>query len=128
MRGVVSSCHGNCSTPGLEAVEQLILAAIRTSDMAFFNLTLLGPQEPIKSSLRKGPETPDSARQALRLTTPISTVRTPDSTARQSPAVVAQARTDGLTYIVPAAGRPTANSTLAGAEPPTAPAYSELCS
>lgn len=80
--------------------------------MAFFNLTLLGAQEPIKSSLRS-PEAPDYSksprgqRDQLRLTTPISRVTT-DSSGQQSPVAVAQAQTVALTATVPSQRSPVA--------------------
>lgn len=67
--------------------------------MAFFNLTMLGPQDPIKSSLRD-PDTVETRPTStagpfrdLRLTTPISTVRDDGSSRLQSPVIVVQAMT-----------------------------------
>lgn len=64
--------------------------------MAFFNLTLLGPQDPIKSCVRdtveKLPTSTAGPFREVRLTTPISTVRA-DSSGLQSPVTVVQALT-----------------------------------
>lgn len=86
--------------------------------MAFFNLTMMGPQEPIKSVVRDSvPPQPTSTAgpfHNLRLSTPISSVRPDLSATPQSPVVVVQARNgkDRPTY--PAVTQPIY-------QPPTIP-------